>query len=1154
MDNQKEQLYKEKVIDNRKVTMQFAVNNMLRKPYTNRFDLAVGYFYISGLLMIKEIFTEFIETKNGRMNILMGNETNEITKKTIKTAFLVNETDDDYEKETYKSQFKCDIKSLSEEDKLFLMKFVDWVEQKRIEVKVYTGQANYFHAKSYMFYSTDNEFSGDSIVGSSNFSKNGLLGNTELNVYSADGFGALHDWFKSIWNSDEVDLFSDELIKTIKGVYPPNTEYKRYKPVSETYFDLAQIFARPYATLDSSEIWKTLYPHQQIGIIKIQDKLMQYGTAVLADGVGLGKTRTTAGVIKLSMKDNPELKVVIIADKKIHDQWTEDLDAVEVDYSNFMFTNRETFAMMVPSQLEDIADNYQMIIIDEGHQGFKNRNTLAYRHAEYVYSRAAGKIKGLILTATPWNNRREDVINIGSLFLEVDGIPLDRTYRNYFVFGNRGKSVRKLAEDDKAFSEFWEDLFLQRTRKTYGGESVKYAKRIFPAIEVPFEPGKEQIFSNNFERIDSLHFPYMDTLRFFDSDNMMYDLTPGRLKLMLLKRADSSWISFVNSLKMIESKTEQLLIDFEAIERSSDLKKRLQNYLSHQYGIDEYYAKNISSWIGPDSDEDESGLSDQLKEFQLASQKNKRKYVERVSKKIDSIKKGPAERVLKRLKANAMKDLEVLRSIINDVEKSFTRKDEKYETIVQHVIEERIRGNKVILVSQFRDTVMYYAGKLLKENELNRNDIGVVTGNLDDNRIGNAVYNKREILNRFSPKSKNQIELLASQEINILVGTDTISTGQNLQDATVLMNLDLPYNPMQLEQRIGRIDRPREGNQVEEIEIYTFPTYSAIESILKMTQRLGEKMKGIYEDTDFDDFVLPEYQEYAEMLLKEKSAAKASFAMEKMVTDTESKNEFNPGMVSESHSTAYDEANKRMYDTLQQGIIRIVDPVYPNISFSLNKSTSAAVLKITYRDINKEEIKTETIVVDLETNKDTTISQAEQQLQNAKLSSVYSTKEYSDGKAEFLIRDYKNNYQKVLNFYVDKLNQENKRTSENFENIADNTAKKAASNIVQSTKDEKRRGLIRSKIEEVGLTGKEILELAKNIEFISPENDLYEYVQSIANDVNEFWMHFDYYAKQFDLKNIEVTNGRISRNKPSKKIAVVENSSYELLLANISIG
>lgn len=1153
MENQKEQLYKEKVVDNRKVTMQFAINDLLSKPAINRFDVAVGYFYISGLLLIKEAFTEFMEVRNGRMSILMGNETNEITKKTIKTAFLVCDSDDEYERDTYRNRFKQEIRSINDEDKLFLMKFVDWVDQKRIEVRVYTGHANYFHAKSYMFYSTDNDFSGDSTVGSSNLSKNGLLGNTELNVYSADGFGALHDWFKSIWNSDEVEPFSDELIKTIKDVYPVSVEYKRYKPVSETYFDFAQIFARPYAQLDDSETWGKLYPHQRTGIVKIQDKLMQYGTAVLADGVGLGKTRTTAGVIKLSMKDNLELRVLIIADKKLHDQWREDLEAVDVEYSKFKFVNRETFALMSPVQLDNIADNYQMIIIDEGHQGFKNRNTMAYRHTEYVCSRAAGKIKGLILTATPWNNRREDVINIGSLFLEVDGIPLDRTYRDYFLFGNRGKSVRKLAEDGKAFSEFWEDIFLQRTRKTYGGGAVRYAKRVFPAIEVPFEPGKEQIFSNNFERIDSLHFPYMDMLRFFDSENTTYDLTPGRLKLMLLKRADSSWLAFVNSLKMIVLKTDQLLADFESIERSGDFTKRLKHYLSHQYGIDEYYVKNLSLWVNPDRDEDDSGQSDQLKEFQVASLKNKRKYVEHITKKIDSIKKGPAQRVLNRLKANAVKDLEVLRSIIDDVEKNFIRKDEKYETILQQVIEERIRGNKVILVSQFRDTALYYFDNLLKENDLNANDIGIVTGHTDDNRVGKSLCNKREILNRFSPKSKNQTELLSSQEINILVGTDTISTGQNLQDATVLMNLDLPYNPMQLEQRIGRIDRPREGNQVEKIAIYTFPTYSAIESILKMTQRLGKKMKGIYEDTDFDDFVLPEYKEYVETILKEKSAAKASMAMEKMVAATEAKNEFNPSLVSDSHSTAYDEANKRMYDAVQQGITRIVKPVYTNTSFSEDQGNSVVVLKIIFRDVNQEEIKSDTVIVDMSILKDLTISQAENQLLNAKINSVYSTKEFGEGNAEFLTRDQHTDFQKVLSWYVDKLNKESKKTTDNFENIADNIAKKAASNIVQSIKNEKRRGLIRVKIEEVGLTGKDVMELAKNIEFINPDNDLYEYVRNIANDVDEFWMNFVQYAEQFDLKNIEVTNGRISRNKRSKKVVVLENSTYEVLLANYSI-
>lgn len=96
---------------------------------------------------------------------------------------------------------------MNEEDQLYLMKFIDWLEQKRIEVKVYTGEANYFHAKSYMFYGKENDYSGESLVGSSNFSRNSLQGNTELNVYSADSFNALHEWFKSIWFSDEVDVF-----------------------------------------------------------------------------------------------------------------------------------------------------------------------------------------------------------------------------------------------------------------------------------------------------------------------------------------------------------------------------------------------------------------------------------------------------------------------------------------------------------------------------------------------------------------------------------------------------------------------------------------------------------------------------------------------------------------------------------------------------------------------------------------------------------------------------------------------------------------------------------------------------------------------------------------------------------------------------------
>ena len=260
----KKQLYHKKVVDNREVTMEFALNDLLSQSTINRLNVAVGYFYISGLILIKEKFTEFMDVHQGKLNILMGNETNKMTVDTIDTAYTIAESTDVYLKNSYLSAFQTDIKSLDETDQTFLLKFLEWVEQERIEVKVYTGTANYFHAKSYLCYSKENELIGHSIVGSSNFSKNGLLGNTELNVYSADGFLALNEWFTSVWQSDEVEPFSQELIKVIHRVYPEINNNKRYKPTSETYYDFANIFAKPYFELDDNEIWDTLYVTKEV--------------------------------------------------------------------------------------------------------------------------------------------------------------------------------------------------------------------------------------------------------------------------------------------------------------------------------------------------------------------------------------------------------------------------------------------------------------------------------------------------------------------------------------------------------------------------------------------------------------------------------------------------------------------------------------------------------------------------------------------------------------------------------------------------------------------------------------------------------------------------------------------------------------------------
>src|SRR5699024_10156762 len=177
------------------------------------------------------------------------------------------------------------------------------------------GDANYFHAKSYLFASTLNSDRGTAIVGSSNFSRAGLEGNTELNVLTQDGFFALHNWYNELWLSNkEVTDFSPDLIKIVKssGAKRPLQEYQ---PVKETYYNFANMYGKPYAELDTNQDWvKGLFQNQRSGIISIKEKLDSFDTAVLSDGVGLGKTRTAAGVIRLYLASETVHRILVIAD------------------------------------------------------------------------------------------------------------------------------------------------------------------------------------------------------------------------------------------------------------------------------------------------------------------------------------------------------------------------------------------------------------------------------------------------------------------------------------------------------------------------------------------------------------------------------------------------------------------------------------------------------------------------------------------------------------------------------------------------------------------------------------------------------------------------------------------------------------------------
>lgn len=1161
-------LYSRKVIDNRELSMLDAIKFLLSEENTKSLDMAVGYFYISGMLLLKDEFIDFMDKRNGKIRILMGNQTD---KQTV-TSLDKDSTQEDLVKNGlnyYKHLVQQSDSDVSKIDDIeFLTRVKEWLDQKRIEVKVYVGEANYFHAKSYLFASSQEAVNGTAIVGSSNFSRNGLQGNTELNVLSQDSYYPLHEWYSNLWLSDdETAVFSPELIKLVTNKLPIVERVMNFQPVKKTYYDFAGIYAKPYTNLNiETTPWAVnLYPHQQSGVVAIKHKLDTFGTAILADGVGLGKTRTTAGIIKLYLQIENVNKVLIVADKKLKVQWQEELAILGIHNNSYDYTSREKFIRLSNSEIKKL--KYTLVVIDEAHMGFKNNNTRAYQKM-MILKKANPDLKGLLLTATPWNNKREDVINIGTLFLDIDAIPNDRNYKQYLLLaGKTNKAVRGIAGDDVAFNQLWADLFLQRTRKTYGGKNVKFPNRKFPTVDIRYEPRKDQIFSDNFDTIVDLSFPYMDPIKYV-IDSKREDVGGKKLKLMLLKRADSSWVAYKKSLESIIDRLNLLNDNLNKMGISGNIKGDFKAFLGDYYGLSDY-AVNLNLAIFDvkklqkidDEDEDEEIAN---------SRRRKQVYLENITDIINKISTRKAESAVEKMKVAANRDLSTLNALLAKLNKAYEKHDEKIEEVSRLVQEELSKKHKVILVSQFIDTVSYYYDELYTRLNDKNNPVrmGMVTGGANNGaNSGNKInqisgVSKKEVLDRFSPQSKNRMDLFnTDEEINVLVGTDAISTGQNLQDAVTLMNLDLPYNPMQLEQRIGRIDRPRKQNDDRDIYIYTFPVYTAIDSQLKMTERLGTKMKGAIDDTEFDNVVLPEYIEYL------KNAKKKDLqAVETMLDTTLDKITYNSGMNAEEHTDQYEKANKRMYDFRTNGTVVSKSIKLENVSFSDGKSNSIAVIKVTYRDVNDEFLSKEEFIINLDDKKVTTVTDGENSLYNEITHDYELNHKLLLSDAKEIVNKKKSILEEVVKNLVDKYNNQLGSLEKNVDNLQDKIAKGAANKLMDSAKDINNRDKIISILNKANIDPSKLGLIINYIETITPEDEeLYAIVKEINQSVDNFWFQLDSgnlkYRELFDpnkLFNSDTVEFAETLNAARKDLntrqADIKNTTFEVILENINLS
>jgi Helicase conserved C-terminal domain len=666
--------------------------------------------------------------------------------------------------------------------------------------------------------------------------------------------------------------------------------------------------------LDELQDRGILYEHQKSGAQHCLRVMEDFGVAVCADAVGLGKTRLAAAVACLYRQQNPSAKIAVIAAKKLLPNWERELEELGlIKHRDYEPYNKNLMSRKGNNFLDDF-NRYggaDLILIDEAHEGIRNYNNRIHRTCLQIQEcdRASKKQRDyLLLTATPWNNRREDIYNILSPFLNRPegfkklGFPPQVTQ----WFENRDIGVENFTDDKTGlFRRTYRELFLQRTRQMLREATPElslYAKRLAEWLPVEFEISTEKALEQIFTQFEtSLYIPFADPIRYLRGNVEQRALLRNQRRFFL-QRAESSMYALRRTIENFGDRIREMQQQLKKVTSDAE---GLKTFLLLHYGFESEKDVEEFDWDEDDLEEEEDDESPD-------NQKQKRQQLNRsIELATEALQDNPekAEQIYHRMVKDCQQDLQQLNQIRKLLATEFI-KDHKRESVTQKVREILQQGHKVLLISTFSDTVIDYYRYMTKDPAISSKGIGIAIGSTkryyQEGNERSLIYSpnqicrgskiksglkRQELFRLFAPvatcKNKSDRPTL-EEEINVLIGSETLSVGQNLQDADYLINIDLPWNPMTLEQRIGRIDRPKE-HKAEKIYIYYANSENQLLRQASRLSKLHQKLVGdlaeknggipsisdteslgasIYGDTLFDDEVLPGYIDFLNSLVK----------------------------------------------------------------------------------------------------------------------------------------------------------------------------------------------------------------------------------------------------------------------------------------------
>jgi DNA-binding transcriptional regulator YiaG len=783
------------------------------------FDIATGFFEIGALLALEGRWQSL-----EKIRILMGSERTHRTRRALLEAVLdraVEVLDTGLEGDKDANPFLNSVPAILEA-----------LRSKQIECRVYDRDK--FHAKAYITHAKIEVVGSQALVGSSNFTVPGLTKNIELNVQiqSAREVTQLQEWFEAHWK--DAQEITDDIITTVSRHTHLYTPFDVYAKALQEFFRGHELTATEWDET-RSKIFPVLDRYQKEAYWALLKIARQQGGAFLCDGVGLGKTFVGLMLIERFILHEGK-RVVLFAPKPTKEgvwephlrEWLPHIGGVGggADFSNLAIFSHTDLGRKgdFPQRFQRIAELADVVLIDEAHH-FRNpgRRTVDGRNEPSRYYRLFDLLDNAVrpktvflFTATPINNRLADFRHMAELFTRRDESYFARTLgiNNLRAhFNNMERSLRDavgheiadvsghMAEVQNflASDEIFRQLVVQRSR-SYARESqlrelgtaAAFPNRKPPQVaeySIRKTYGRLlEIFEQAFAKTNPLftlpmYYP-LHWYRGLDKDIDPFEenrqkQVVGLIRTQFLKRFESSVASFELSCDRLLKK----LLAFLEIHSQTDAeKRRLERWKSQNGEILGYAAQRQFDFWGEESEEEED---EDIVPQEMLDQ------VEHLKREDYDVAEMMSETLL---------DLDEIVKFLEEARKFDPKHDDKLQKLIRLLRSKELTDQKVLIFTEFADTARY-----LKRQLDNAGIDGV-------SQVDSATKtNRAEIIKRFSPyyngTNSGELAKRGREEIRILISTDVLSEGLNLQDASRVINYDIHWNPVRLMQRIGRVDR-----------------------------------------------------------------------------------------------------------------------------------------------------------------------------------------------------------------------------------------------------------------------------------------------------------------------------------------------------------